>query len=133
MVTPDAVDVAMTTGDGGSVAPLSSWRASPGWMPGPGDESGAGVGPGCPSEGCSDISRSAARGRAHNLRERDHSRSLGSAPMVRSWGDEGELGASRASDRRRQHGCVSRWIYYGHLFVKRSTSSRGKPFCGDRR
>ena len=71
MVTPDAVDVAMTAGDGGSIAPLSSWRTSPAWMPGPGDESAVGVGPGRLSEGSSDIPRSEARGGAHNLRKRD--------------------------------------------------------------
>ena len=89
MVTPDAVDVAMTTGDGGSVAPLSSWSTSPAWVPGPGDDCWVGVGPDRPFEGWSDISRSEARGRAHNLRERDLGRSLDDAHQVRSWGDEG--------------------------------------------
>lgn len=45
MVTPDAVDVAMTTGDRGPVVPLLSWSTSPARMPGPGEESAAGVGP----------------------------------------------------------------------------------------
>ena len=35
--------------------------------------------------------------------------------MVRSWEGEGKLGAWSVSGRRPQHGCVSRWIYYGHL------------------
>ena len=63
-----------------------------------------------------------------NVRERDLSRSLDSAPMVCSWGGEGELGALCASGRRLQHGCFQRWIYYGHLFAQREALLlRGSP------
>ena len=106
MVKPDAVDVAMTTGDGGSVAPLSSWGASPpARVPGPGEESAAGIGPVRVSGGCSDISQSEARGRAHNLRKRDLGRSLDDALLAHGRDAKGHAGAARTSHGGGRHHC----------------------------
>ena len=108
MVTPDAVDVAMTTGDRGPVVPLLSWSTSPARMPGPGEESAAGVGPERSSEAWSDISRSEARSWAHNLRERDLGRSLSAVSLAHSLGAGGCAGAACASHPCRRHCWIQR-------------------------